>query len=407
VKHPEACILPTPSDKLIPVTIAEVKLKLKKLDTTKANSQHDFPAWISKYGSDSISVPLMHILNTMINTGIFPDLWKKADVLPIAKVPSPSVLKDFRPISLLFHLGKVAEEIIIDNMRADLKVSIKNDQYGYQPGLSTTDAVLHLLDDFTADLDAKQCDFIQTVCLDFSKAFDCLQPALLVDKMISLKFNTQIIKLIYSFLVNRMLRVTMNGSCSEFSNVTVGVPQGTKLGPILWLIYINDLEFGSCRGIKYADDTTIYHPVKNCDTSDLQASLSGIEEWSRQNSMILNAAKTSVLNVCLRPGPNSDLASLTLNNSSLSTTNSVRFLGVILDQHLTFADHVQAILKKCNSRLYFMNVLKRSGMDTEGLKLFYISKVRTILAYASPAWFLYLNNSNKARIEKYYYNGLL
>jgi hypothetical protein len=293
----------------------------------------------------------MHILNTMLNSGASTDLWKQADVLPIAKVPSPSALKNFRPISLLLKTA----EIIIDNMRADLEVAIRNDQYGYQPGLSTTDAVLHLLDDFTADLDSKQCNSILTVCLDFSKAFDCLQPDLLVSKMISLKFNPQIIKLVHSFLTNRKLRVTMDGWCSAFSNVTVGVPQGTKLGPILWLIYINDLEFQSCRGIKYADDTTIYQPIKSGDISDLQASLTATEDWSRQNNMVLNATKTSVLNVCLRPGPSTDLLNLTLNNSTLSTTTSINFLGVILDLHLTFADHVQANLKKCNSRHYFMN----------------------------------------------------
>lgn len=319
---------------------------LKSLKTKKATSKQDFPIWVSKNGCDQICEPITYIFNTMLSTRKYPNFWKCADILPIPKVPSPSVLKIFRPISLFFHLGKLAEQIIISKMNAILTTSISNDQYGSKPGISTTDAILHLLGDFTADLDSKICDFVQAVCLDFSKAFDCLQPDVLVEKMKALQFNHDIIFLIRNFLTNRKLKVTLNGFCSNFNDVLMGVPQGTKLGPILWLIYINDLSFSKCNGIKYADDTTIYQPISALNFSSLKESLHSVEQWAIANGMLLNAEKTAVMNVCLKSGPSTNFCSLVLNDICLNTTPSIKFLGVTVDQHLTFTDHVNSIIKK-------------------------------------------------------------
>ena len=223
---------------------------LGNIDPSKATSKQDFPSWVTKYGSSDLCVPVCHIFNTMLRTKRYPKLWKNADILPIPKVKSPSALKDFRPISLLFHIGKLAEQVIIDKMRGTLDSVIHDNQFGYRSGVSTTDALVCLLDDFTKFLDSKNVDFIETVCLDFSKAFDRLQPDILIRKMVELHFNANIIALIKDFLSNRRHRVMMDGQVSDYVDVLVRTPQVTKLGPLLWLIYINDLSFTNSMSIK-------------------------------------------------------------------------------------------------------------------------------------------------------------
>jgi hypothetical protein len=251
-----------------------------------------------------------------------------------------------------------------------------------------------MLDDWTVLLDSPSTSHIQAVGLDFSKAFDRLQPNILVNKLSTAGLNSQIIKIIHSFLSERNQCVKLNGQCSNYTNVLVGSPQGTKLGPVLWLLYCNDLVSPrpEVKIIKYADDVTFY------SQSNVQPSLDFVMKWSTDNSMLLNANKTTVLNVCLsRTIAN---CNLTLDSKTLCPSPTVKFLGVLIDSRLSFKDHVVSLVKKCNSRLFFMRVLKRQGLNTTGLITYYLSNVRSILTYASPAWYLFCSKQSKEMLEK-------
>jgi hypothetical protein len=175
----------------------------------------------------------------MLSTGQYPDLWKKAQIVPVPKVGQPTTCKDYRPISLLYHLGKLAEQVIITKIKSSLVTVIEPSRYGYLPHLGTTDAMLQLLDDCTKELDLTASKYIQLACLDFSKAFDRLQPNILLRKLKSYGINQCIINLLEDFLKRRQQCVKVNTSFSDVADISVGAPQGTKLGPILWLFYIN------------------------------------------------------------------------------------------------------------------------------------------------------------------------
>ena len=168
--------------KLEPLTLGEVKLQLKRLDCTKATSTEDYPTWISLEGREDICIPLLDIINTMLVTGEYPDMWKRAEVIPLPKITSPHMYKQYRPISLLFHLGKLAERVIISKMADTLTRIIELNQYAYQPNVCTTD-FLHILDDNLSQLDKPSVKFVQSTCLDFSKAFDRLLPSIISKKM--------------------------------------------------------------------------------------------------------------------------------------------------------------------------------------------------------------------------------
>ena len=151
----------------------------------------------------------------------------------------PSQYKDFRPISLLYHLGKLAEDVVINKLKYKLTEIVDVNQFAYQSKIGTVDAVMQLVDDITNELDKPNIKCMLLASVDFSKAFDRLQPAVLVGKMKSY-VNLNLIQLVQSFLDNRQQCVKYNGMYSSNIDCKVGTPQGTKLGPILWLIYCND-----------------------------------------------------------------------------------------------------------------------------------------------------------------------
>jgi len=388
-----------PSSPLQHTSLGEVKILLSGLDTSKATSLEDYPAWVSKEGMEDVCVPLQDIINTMLSTLEFPNKWKRAQITPIPKVTKPSQYKDFRPISLLFHLGKLSEDIIISKMKSTLSEIVDVNQFAYQPKLGTIDALTQLLDDFTDELDQPNTKFMQLAAIDFSKAFDRLQPAILHRKMQLLRFNNNITRLVGNFLSSRKQSVKFTNILSPYIDCKVGAPQGTKLGPILWLIYCNDLAADGFAHIKYADDTTFYTNVKDTrNHAAIAPAIEAAQRWSVNNNMLLNASKTCIMNATLtqRQVYDSDIC---IDNANLVPCNGVNFLGIFLDNNLSFNIHVQNIVKKCNARLFLMRKLKVVGLSAEGLKLFYNTNVRSLVTYAAPAWFSLLSKQNKTKIE--------
>jgi hypothetical protein len=236
-----------------------------------------------------------------------------------------------------------------------INTSITSCQFAYRRGLSTVDALVNAIDDWTSGLDNINNKFIQSAMLDFSKAFDRLQPAVLIQKLHSLNINSSIISVIDSFLSDRVQCVAKNGFRSSFEPISVGTPQGTRLGPVLWLFYVNDLASNDYSLIKYADDTTYYTAIKKekktvMETGDdqkremaqkkhpspIQHAIEGAKQWSSENNMLLNLKKTVVMNISLRNKVFSD--DIILDGTILDTVASTKILGVIIDEGLSFSD---------------------------------------------------------------------
>ena len=382
-----------------PISIGEVKILLKKLDTTKATSTEDYPTWVSVECAEDLCIPVHHIVNCMLSSRKYPDIWKRAQIAPQPKCTSPTEYKQYRPISLLFHIGKLAEEVVIRKMRHKLDAVIKPTQYAYKAGVSTTDALLQYVDDYTKFLDDAKTKFVQSACLDFSKAFDRLQPSIVVNKMRSLNFDENIVRLISNFLCNRTQCVKFSGSFSDYKSIEVGSPQGTKLGPVLWLIYVNDLECDGFSSLKYADDTTFYKPCSlNSDPQSISEAIENAIRWSNDNSMLLNSDKTVLMNTSLSHTNNFD-EDILVNDVMIPPSDQTKFLGVIVDNKLNFSSHIEYLVSKCNSRLFLMRQLKSFGLNSDGLKTFYISNIRSILLYGAPAWHSLLSLSSKEKLE--------
>jgi hypothetical protein len=295
----------------------------------------------------------------------------------------------------------LAEEIIVSKMRSRLTVILEPTQFAYRSNIGTADALIQFLDDHTRELDKAPVKYVQNAFLDFSKAFDRLQPAILIEKMIRYGFNRDIVKLLASFLSNRKHCVKYSDAFSDYVSIEVGSPQGTIVGPILWLIYVNDLQAENFQVIKYADDTTFYTYVNTNTIADsITPAITDTQTWANTNSMTLNMDKTVILNVSLTNRHQHDERITIDDDLSLTPAKATKFLGVMVDSRLTFDDHVQYVISKCNSRLYLMRQLKSAGMNRDGLKMYYCTNIRSIITYASEAWYPILSSQNKTRLER-------
>ena len=244
--------------------------------------------------------------------------------------------------------------------------------------------------------------FLRACFLDFSKAFDHIDHTILVNKLIHLGVRGFIIQWICSFLCDRRQAVKIKNIVSPSMPVHAGVPQGTKLGPILFLLMINDLTSETqllSSHWKYVDDLTISEVISSGGTSSLQKDLDVIAQWSSRNNMNLNPKKCKELVISsLRTRP--DFGPLCVNERPLERVSSHKVLGVTISDTLRWNEHVREIVSKASKRLYILRVLKRSGIPPEDLINIFYALVRSVLEYACVTWSTSLPIYLKDKIER-------
>ena len=389
-----------------------VNSHLENIDTTKATISEDYPSWISKNNSHILSEPIAHIINKIFECGKFPLRWKRAEVVPINKVPDPSTYRDYRPISILHHLSKVAERIL--SWRIIEKLPTLKYQYAYTRNIGTTDALVNFSSSVASLLDCNDNLGVQAIMLDFSKAFDKMRPDLAVKKLLKLKIDGYLVAIVQDFLSNREQCVRFRNEKSIFSPINIGVPQGTVLGPLLWNAFIDDLSPPTPH-LKYADDTTLYHPLSksNCLITDstahratvsisdnhLQRALDYTTQYCTDNFLLLNVNKTLSINFTLQKTLAID--TYNINHSEILYTPNVRLLGVIFDEHLKFHSHVDHIIDKTKHSLHGLIKLRKAGVRSHSLILFYKARILSVLSYAAPCWFPHTSQNDKDKLERF------
>nr|CAI5843558.1 unnamed protein product [Callosobruchus analis] len=293
------------------------------------------------------------VLNKILTTGKFPTSWKTAMVRPIPKTNSITSIDHLRPINILSSLSKLLEMAIKEQISFFVTINniLPEIQSGFRPSHSCTTALLSVVDDIYAALDQKFN--IGLVLLDFSKAFNTVDPKILCRKLYYYGFNDVAIELIKSYLENRTQYVCLNGNCSEKLVVPVGVPQGSILGPLLFALYIADFPdvIEKCQMHVYADDTQVYMGFKSEFTAEasrtISTDLDNLYNIATAHNLKLNALKSKVL--LLGSKQKKDQVSsdcvISMNNEVLPIVDQCKNLGVWMDSSMRFTKHVDEVCK--------------------------------------------------------------
>ncbi len=316
-----------------------------------------------------------------------PNIWKMADIAPLPKTKDiEDFNKDLRPISLTSTLSKIAEDFIIQH---DLKPKLLNvidpNQFGFIPGSSTKFALISMLHKWLTATDGSG-SAVRVILLDYRKAFDLVDNNPLVAKLHEYGIKPTVLNWIVDFLRNRFQRVKLDSDCySDFLHVPAGVPQGTKLGPWLFLAMINDLRLSddSLKDNimwKYADDTTISEVIPRFGSSALQSVVDKSVNWSDQNKLHLHPAKCKELRIqfgkreCM-------VEPIIMNGQHLEIVKSAKILGMTFSDDLKWNKHIGIVVLKASKRLYLLKQLRRAGVEEKHLIGFYNACIRSILEY--------------------------
>ena len=377
-------------------TFSNVNRQLKMLKSS-ASGPDELSALLLKSSRLEIVEVLTTMFNEFVNKGFIPDQWKGANITPIPKVQHPKALSDYRPISLTSTLSKTFERVLAKYIVGlTQKIWENNSQYGFLPKKSTMDAIVQVIDDWGETKDRK--DEITAIFFDFAKAFDLVDHGVLLEKLDGL-FPQWLCRLIAEYLRSRVQRVKTGDIVTEWKRVEAGVVQGSVLGPILFNLFINDInEYlpPECKIMKYADDILAYLLGRYCAQLP-QKIAEGVERWCKINKMRLNEDKCKILHI---PGQQASPAPIaTINGKQLELVNSYKYLGIIINSELDWTEQWEKIQKSTGSVLYLLKRLNTCGFKESILVTIYRSYFLSHISYSSPA-LLSVSLNTAAEIQK-------
>lgn len=382
--------LPDPvihSFSLAPTSLTEVTTVIKDLKVASPGHD-DVDIKVIKECVNEVSPYLVHIINKSFSSGIFPKQLKIARVIPIFKTGDKSSLKNYRPISILPTFSKIIEKIVARRLINYLNQHclLSDSQYGFRPNFSTELAIFKLCQNIYNAVDDKQ--FQLTLFCDFSKAFDTISHSILLQKLSVYGVRGKELDWFASYLNDRQQFTVYNGVSSSCRRVEHGVPQGSVLGPLLFLLFINDVTTCSDRlkFILFADDTTIIFQGRDIISmqNTVNEELVKLSNWIKSNKLILNHSKTHYMisTPHIKLVHNVDII---LDNVSLTKVNEAKFLGMIVDCQLNFRSHINDVKLKI-SKLTGVIFKIRDFMTLNALRLIYFSLIYPYFIYGAAIW---------------------
>jgi hypothetical protein len=359
--------------------------QLQNLKENKASGPDLIPPKVLKAAANPISFCLERIFQASLSTGTVPCDWKKANITPVFKKGERFKASNYRPVSLTCICSKLLEHIVVSNVmdHFDQQCILADCQHGFRSKRSCESQLLSLTQEFHQNLEDKEQ--VDMIVLDFSKAFDKVPHKRLMSKLWNYGIRGPTHSWIESFLERRTQRVVVDGEASDWADVASGVPQGTVLGPILFLAYINDLpKYVKSSTRLFADDCVLYRSVKsNNDCQTLQQDLAQLELWEKKWCMSFNASKCSTITITRKKKTISH--EYKIHDQVLEKVDSATYLGVELQSNLTWSNHITKTAMKANRQLAFI----RRNIKITNTKLketAYKGLVRPILEYCAPVW---------------------
>ena len=339
---------------------------IRSLNPNGAHGWNDISIRMIKLCDDALLLPLKLIFQNCLSQGIFPEMWKNANVVPVHKKNHKNLKQNYRPISLLPIFGKILEKLVFDTLYRHLEVNslLNPNQSGFRPGDSTVNQLLSIVNSIFQAFDCNPTLDVRSVYLDISKAFDRVWHEGLVYKLRRCGVSGKLLLLMRSFLSNRKQRTVLNGKTSGWGAIEAGVPQGSILGPLFFLIYINDVTDGlKCNVKLFADDTSIFTVVHdpNAAAVDMNHDLNLINLWARKWRMSFNPdpTKQAVEVTFSKKRSPVNHPPIFFNEAPVKNVPEQRHLGIILDSKLSFASHIQTVISKSRQGIGMLRFLSK------------------------------------------------
>ena len=364
----------------ISTTPEEIATLLSSLDPLKSPGDDGVPTRLLKLTADEIAPSLAHLFNTSFSSGELPQQWREATVVPIHKKGNRSVTTNYRPISLLSVIAKVQERVVHSRLSAHIKPYLPPEQSGFRSGDGTELQLARLLHEISGHRD---CGNAVVACFfDLSKAFDRVWHAGMIKKLHHCGVRGPALDWLTAYLCTRRQRVRINDVYSDWSDIPAGVPQGSVLGPLLFVIYTIDLP-SACssdltRCSQFADDTALISTHKSFAQAQeaLQSSVSSAATWLQQWHLLVNAQKTVTMSF------QASAVNIQLGSTDLQQVSCHRHLGVLIQDNLRWDRYVEHIINKAKRSLHNLHRL-RGTLTTEALGMVYLTYIRPVLEYAT------------------------
>ena len=388
---------------LSPTTSQEIDKLIDSLDVNKSSGPNSIPVFILKIMKPFFSKWLSILINLSYRVSTFPDLLKVAKVTPIHKKDCKLKHTNYRPISLLSVISKIYEKTLYVRMYSYLSNNnlLYDKQFGFRSSYSTIHALTDITENIKILLDSQF--YVCGIFVDLEKAFDTVNHKILIDKLNVYGFRGQTNLLLKSYLYNRKQFVSINGFDSNINTIKCGVPQGSCLGPLLFLIYINDFRYclNKTNTGHFADDTYIMFSSKKIKTIEtvINHELKMVSNWMNLNKLSLNTDKTKLIIFRSKQKPfDSNMLSIKLNGKKLKLEENVKYLGMYLDQHLTWEYHINQLSKKLSRANGIISKLRHNAPIKTCLQVYY-AIFYSHLIYGSSIWGLtYEKNLESIRL---------
>lgn len=368
----------------------EVEQTIKRLKNKHTRDVYGTSPYVLKRVNTQVSGYLSHVINRCIDEGIFPTELKNSKVVPVFKKGDKDSEENYRPISIIPTIAKVFEAILAKRIRNYLlkEKAFTNDQHGYLPGRSTTTALRQMISQIHEAFDGRE--YAQVAFCDLSRAFDTVDHATLVGKLEKYGVRGGVRDLLRDYLMNRMQVVEWRGVISQPVPIKNGIPQGSLLGPLLFLVYTNDLpENVQAKSITiYADDTSMLSSGMNMEElkTGTNNSLTQAMEWFSKNRMRMNESKTEIMTFYTR-------------RTKEVRGKTTKFLGVQLSETLDWAPHVEQTKKRLATALYGLRRV-RSSLSEVAARAVYFAYFHSIASYAVEVWGLSRAASGIFKLQK-------
>ena len=335
----------------------------------------------------TISPILCHLINLFTQQGYFPDNLKLGCITPIFKNGDREKVVNYRPVCTLSPLSKIFEKIVNNRMIdfIDKNNIFSKSQFGFRKNMGTEDALMDYINHLQSQLNSSK--YTISIFLDLSKAFDVIDHKILEAKLYHYGFRGKILEFLMCFTKDRKYFVNINGRKSQVKTVNTGVPQGSTLGPLLFLLYINDMV--NCSKLfltQYADDSTTTHSSTNLaqTISTVEKEFEKILNWLADNKLIINLDKTHLMLFTYRARPLEPIT-ITVKGHTITEIKETKFLGIMLDNKLTWNAHIDHISKKVSKSVSLLRMLKHS-FPSRILKSIYHSLIYPYFNYGNIIW---------------------